>query len=416
MQTINATAALQNFWVTYLSPTADTTDAKLEPLSGQYRHKALMQGGRPLDLVAELRARGCTALNVKPARPPMQFFDKVGRAYKVDLLTAIANNMSSGLSASKAFEAVAAAETGPMRVRLDAGLQVIARGGAFSDAIAAVNIYDDTTRILLDAGERTGSLQQALHAALDHYISHQASLKGLIALGVATSVELLMSVATVAEVRFQVIPDLEKSPLEQASPEQLAAFKAGIQWAYRTNDALLWIAGLFFLTLAVAALCLSDKKAKAWLIEQVRRIPGLGAGLRDSALSASALALANLLGGGVTLMRALQIVSGSLRHPRIAHYWGGVEQRLNGGDTVSRALRSELWSPAETMLLSSHQNQAQLATTLRELAARRSVATVKSYKLFGKISLGVMFAYNGVSVIGVLMVLWIQTAAMSSGL
>lgn len=409
---------MQAFWITYLGPVPENAEAKLEPITGLWRHKTLQQGASARELSAELRARGCTALSVNPAHSnPLQVFDRsITRQYKVDLLSAVAYNMSAGMSASKAFEMVAAAETGPARVRLDNGLQVISRGGSFAEAIAAVNIYDETTNILLTAGERTGDLKQSLHAVIEHYTAHTKNLKGLMALAGVVFADLLFAIPSVYAVRYEMLPMVEKAGIPQGTPEQLADFDAGLRMAYTVNDGLIFLAAVVGLLVFAGVACLFDKATRAWLHGVMRSVPLLGTGIRDSALSASTKALASLLSGGVTLVHGLEITAAGVKHPEIADYWKSVMRRLEGGDSVARAMRSTLLTQAESMLLSAHQNQAQLAEILKKVAERRSDSAAKFYQRFAKWTIYTSIAYTVASAAAGIYVYSIQASAMSAGL
>lgn len=408
---------MRNYWVTYLSPAAKTADSRIDPTCGQYRHRALLQADSPRGIVAELRARGATTLSIKPARAPSPLLDRsMSRQAKVDLLRAIALNMSGGISAGRAYELAAAAATGPMRVRLDSGLQVLARGGSFADAIASLGLYDETTQILLEAGERTGDVRQAIDAAIAHYTAHAANMKGLIALAGVVGVDLLMAIPSVWAVRYEMLPMLANTSMPQAKPEQVQAFKTGLANATLLNDVLLWLAGLLVLALLAGGVCLTDPAARAWLMGHLQRVPVLGRGLRDSALSASTKALSHLLRGGVTLVRALDIVRAGVRHPGVSRYYADVQQRLDAGDTVAQAMRHEAMEPAEQMLMAAHQDQRQLADVLGQIATRRADAAAAAYKLVGKISIGVSIAYTLASAAAGIYVYTIQSAAMTAGL
>lgn len=408
---------MRNYWVAYLSPAAEAADAHMDATCGQFRHRALLQAESPRGIVAELRARGATALSIKPARAPSPLLDRsMSRQAKVDLLRAIALNMSGGISAGRAFELAAAAATGPMRVRLDAGLHVLARGGSFADALASLGLYDETTQILLEAGERTGDVRQAIDAAIAHYTAHSQNMKGLIALAGVVGVDLVLSIPSVAAVRFQMLPMLEMTSMPQATREQIAAFKSGLANATLLNDVLLWLAGLLVLALIVGGSALADPSTRGWMMGQLRRIPLLGRGLRDSALSASTKALSHLLHGGVTLVRALDIVRAGVKHPGVQRYYVDVQQRLDAGDTVAQAMRHEALAPAEQMLLAAHQDQRQLADVLAQIAARRADAAAAAYKRFGRIFIGVSIAYTVASAAAGIYVYAIQSAAMTAGL
>lgn len=408
---------MQAYWVTYLAPSPESPAARLEKSSGQYHHRALQQAASPRELVLELQNRGCTALTITPARPQNQLFDKlITRQYKIDFLTAIDYNMTAGLSASRAFDAVVQAEDGPIRLRLEAGLQVLARGGSFAEAVAATNIYDETTNILLSAGERTGDVKQSLKAAIEHYTSHMANMKGLMALGSLVLVDLVMAIPSVYSVRYQMLPMVEKAGVPQGTPEQLAEFASGLHWAYLINDVLLWsalIAGLLGLGLVS---CLFDKSTRDWAFGLFQRIPVLGAGMRDSALSASQKALGSLLAGGVVLVPAIEITRAGVTHPQVAGYWRTVLDRLVSGDTVSRALRSELLDRAELLLLDSHQTQKQLADIMRDISKRRAEAAGVSYKRFGKMTIYTSIGYTLASALSAIYVYTIQASAMSAAL
>jgi type II secretory pathway component PulF len=408
---------MQAYWITYLAHEPETADAKLEKISGQYRHRTLQQASSPRELIHELRKRGCTALEIKPARTSLAVFDNViSREYKVDFLTSISNNMSSGCSASKAYELVATSETGAIRIKLEAGLQVLARGGSFSQAIFAINIYDETTNILLDAGERTGDIKQALSAAIEHYTSHQKNMKGLYALAGVVGFDLLASIPSIYAVRYELLPAVEKAGVPQGTFDQIEKFNQSLQFAYLINDLLLWFAILSSVGAAIVIVCFFEKSTRDWAFSMFQKIPLLGQGMRDQAMSAATKALSSLLSGGVTLVRAIEIIRAGIRHPDIASYFNDALRRLEAGDLVGRALRSQSLSRAESLLIASHQSQAQLSVIMRDIALRRAESSAKAYHKFAKYSIYFAMGYTVAGVLAALYVYVVQSSAMSAAL
>lgn len=395
---------MRAFWTTYLSPQAESTDAVMDSVSCLYKHKTLIHATTERAIVAELKLRGATAVDIKPARiRKLNPFDRrITRQYKIDLLQAILNNCDSGLSASKAFATVAESETGAARIRLDHGVQALAAGGQFSDALEATGIYDDTTLLLINAGERGGRTTEALTAAIEHVKGTAAKSALLLGLAVAASVDFMLAIPSVAAVRFQVLPMLKENGVLEATAEQAAEFESRLNTAFLVHDALLVLAAVIVLLAIFGLACLVEKKGRDLLNRLALNVPGLRSALLNTALAGSMRSVSNLLQGGVALLPAIDVALDGLEHPIAREYWIKVRNRISSGETVAASLRSQILTPADALLLASHRDQMQLAKQLSEVAQRKTSEATIQFKRTAKYVFGAGFVYVLISILAAL--------------
>jgi general secretion pathway protein F len=409
---------VRNWWAEYLLPLQETPDAPEESSSpGWFRHRRIVASDTKAGVVAEIIQRGAVPVSVKPVRKPLPFLDRVARTYKQEFLIAIRYNMENGLSAGKAFIAVAEGETGAARERLDLGIRVLQTGGQFSDALKAIDFFDDSTLAIIAAGERTGSTRQSIDTAIEHYDSWAAGMKAVMGMATMVAIDLFSAASTAIGVRYQLIPMLSENGIKSEDPAKIATFKTSIELATLSNDILIWLAVL--VTIAIiyvgGAYAAGDEKAKVIVAKVSRRTPYLRDALKHSALATSAQVLSSLLKGGVTFTAALDIVQRGVTQPDIADYWISVRRRINRGESVASAMSSAILSNTERLAVAAHSNQRQLGETLLRISKQRSTMAQKMSKKFTYLGIGVTSLYIAASLAVAMYVLKLQSATMMPG-
>ncbi|MFD2274160.1 type II secretion system F family protein [Undibacterium arcticum] len=161
-------------------------------------------------IVGQIIELGGTPVNFQLMKPRSRLFSKITGAYKEQFLRAIYFNCSA-MSAAKALEAVIESDTSSVRTQLNPALAIIKRGGSFMEAIEALNAFDESTLAILEAGERTGTLSEAINTAVEHLQSSATTAKLMIGMGTFAAIEVFMAVSSLLGNRYGMLPSMTKN-------------------------------------------------------------------------------------------------------------------------------------------------------------------------------------------------------------
>jgi type II secretory pathway component PulF len=124
----------------------------------------------------------------------------------------------------------------------------------------------------------------------------------------------------------------------------------------------------------------------------VRKIPLIGAYLRDLGFSDSMMAAARMLRGLVDINDALRQASEATTFPQVSQYWKDTAKELERGVLLGSALDREPLSRAERLELASLSDLSQVATVLESIADMRAAAAKTKHSLI----VWLAFALTGV--------------------
>jgi len=362
---------------------------------------------------------GMVLQSISEVKPSLWNKEVVSREYKAQFLQALAFNVEAGMSAGKALEVVLANEPNPnLQMQFHPALMVLSRGGEFSDAVRHLNIFDESTVSILVSGEHTGSMKEATQSAIDRFQSRNYASKMVAGVLSWSGLDLAMTVSSIMGVQYKFLPDMEKNYSGNENPEKQEAFKQAIELAYFLNGTLLWV--------AVAVMCFAAWMAGGMIVARpgsewrrkaegiLRKIPGIGAFIRDNAIADTFSIVSSMLKGSVRLTTAIQIAKSASGFPAIRAYWDEAMERIYLGESVSRALSQPLLSSSEQLVISTHQTSAQLAKVMGDIAKDKEE---KSAVLAKKVSfwfLMISLAYGGMSVLIYVWLLMMQNDQLLS--
>ena len=377
-------SAMRSYRVQYTLPYRARMDAIEDTLHpGIFHHLDMLVGDSENDVVSQILALGAVPTKVELLKPKNKIFSKLTREYKEQFLRAIYFNCTA-MSAAKALEAVIESDTSDVRPQLNPALAIIKRGGTFMEAIAGIGVFDESILAILEAGERTGTLSESINTAVEHLKSSAATAKIMIGMGLWAGVEILMAVGSLFGNRYGMLPKMEQSMPEDATPEKIAKLKLVIHYAYISNDIMIWATMLFFIVtiMGIYAYFDDDVRFRKWVDEKVQKIPALGETVQNGAIASSFKVAATLLKGGVHLNVALTIAEKASRVPSVFGFWQEAKKRLENGESVSTSLRQPLLDNSNQLLISAHTNSKQLADSFNVVAERAGVDAKKSASKF----------------------------------
>jgi type II secretory pathway component PulF len=361
-------------------------------------------------ILGELIAKNAIPVDIRPAAQPHPLFQRHTKEYRDQFLRAMLYSIEGGMSPGMALEQLIETETGPLRPRLNVGLNLLRQGRSFLEAFEAIELYDTGTLALVRAGEETGKLPQALRSALQHLEKSNATAKLIFGAAAATAFDLVVSISSILGTRFGMIPYLRQQGVSGGTPKQQLEFNHALDLATWANDIMIAITVLFVgaVVFAISVYFGRDEELRAKLDSWLLKVPIIRDLLLHSAVSSTCSVMSSLLHGGVTFLPAVQITARSTKLFRVANYWRGAYARVEGGEMVARVVSSEPMTRNEQMILRAHQNVTQLASSFDLISRQRDEKSRVASKRFFYTALVISLLYSGLSVLLTLFVAWVQ--------
>lgn len=410
---------LKNFNVVFLLPYAADADAVRDRLARKhYRHRSIVVAASREQVVSEVRKNGGIPIDIKAIKPGWAVLNPVSRDYKQQFMLAIYFNTQAGLSAGRALKLVIEAENGPLRQRLNYAYLILDAGGSFLEAMDALDFFDQTTLAIMEAGEKTGTLSNAINTAVEYYQARAGIVKVLLGTAIFTSVEMGFSILSLIANRAAVLPAIEKEISDNASPEKIAAIKRGIGVAYFANDLMLVVSliGIVFAAVCTYSYMVGGTAFRQKIDDIILKIPQIKDIILHGAIANSTKVAISLIRGGVDLMASIAIAEKSSRVPRIVNYWRGATKRIEDGEDIATALAQTPLENSERTLVRSHTDRSQLARAFEVIAERREVLALRAAKKFQVFSFFATLVFSLVAVLIALSVALIQNEGLMSTL
>lgn len=338
------------------------------------------------------------------------------RDYKINFLKAMLFRVEVGSSPGQALMLVIEAEKNPRkRIDLEPALQIIKRGGKFSDAVEALSLFSKPIIAILQAGEYSG-LRSALVDAID-LLETRKGIIGTItsAIGIL-GIDLFFAFTTCISVQWWALPALEKNVPQGATPEKIEQYRASIDQAYFWNGLLTWssIAILAAMLFALVLMAMSRRVREAGS-DQIARMPLIRRMVYDALLSDAFLLMARMMSSGMSLRNATLILGSVAPVKSLKQFWARIYDSLEAGESVAKAFNDKaVLKDAERMVFLAHQDTKQLVKIMATLSEHRKESSVAGSQHFMRvvsvIALGYILAAIGIAV----MALKIQDLGLSA--
>lgn len=408
---------MQTYAITFLLKRVEQADAVEEPgLPGHYRHRRVVAARSRREAVAEIRARGGVPIELTESRPPRFRLFGPDRSARQQLLQALQFDVRSGTSAARALQRLLDSKAGMRMGMARPALDVIESGGSFSTAMRMLGLYDEGTLSILESGERTGRMPEALQTAIEFLDKRHAGNKALVGAAGWTFIDLSFAVVSIVGLRFKLLPSLTAAPAGTVSAEHAERLAAAMRQAYLVNDGLI-VLTVMLVVLAVALAIGQGSRHEGfrqWAHRTLRKVPGLGMAMEHNAMSASFTVAASMLKGGVPFLACADMASRASQLLPVQRFWLQARVGVENGAAVSQALHSRLLHGAESMLIESHGSQAQLAQALGSIADNRDQRALQASRRFAGLIFLASLAYSGLAVLFTLWVVYLQNSQLLS--
>lgn len=318
-------------------------------------------------------ARGLTVLSIESSRTPELGVAVASQQAPFPLLLfsqELLALLEAGLNLSEALATLLAKErlTGTRAV-LQQVVQALNEGRNFSDVLALMpqqfpDVYVATVR----AAERTGDLPRALSRYIAYQMQFDSLRKKLVSAAIYPAVLLGVGGLVTLFLLGYVVPRF--SVVYESSGRELP-WLSSLLLSFGKTMYTHWEVALaaLFSTVWAAAWCVRRPAGRAWLVNQVLRVPLLATQAYQFRLARFYRAVSLLLTAGIALPRALEMVAGllSLQQQRQLHQ---CRASIDQGKALSVALvENQLVTPVAESLLKVGERSGQMAEMLEHAAA-----------------------------------------------
>ncbi len=331
------------------------------------------------DLVSK---KGGYVLAIRPhERSPLERLLARSSWWQVQLLRGI-QFRSIAVSPGVALWKIIQAETNPMRQNILApAREALSRGMGVIDALKALNIFDHGTLAILSASEKANKLQEGIPQAIQSITQKKKNARAVM----GTMAWLGFDVITIVQSLFwgkgMVLGWFKDNA--PTDPEELANYERVVGNLELTWEVLIWLAFAMagFMVWCIISFFLNRGKTDWPTARIVRKIPLIGAYLRDLGFTDSMMACSRMLKSQVPISDALRQSSEATTSPEVSEYWQRANQELERGVSLGTALDREPLTRNERMELSTLSDLGQVATVLESIAEMRAQGAKTKHSL-----------------------------------
>lgn len=399
--------------ITYLLPYVGGPSATPDRKSrGYYRHTEIVTAATHAAVVHDLVTRQAVPVEIKEIKPihPM-LGGRVTKGFRQQFLLSLTFSVDGGMSPGRALEQAIESETGVMRQRLNVGLNMLRQGRSFLDALRAIDLYDSTTLAIIEAGEETGTLRQAL-ATVEISLQKSTDARKTIFGAVAwTGLDLIFAVISIIGTRTGLIPFLREG--NKGEPAQIAKMNDALDMATTANDILIVLSVVAIVVLVVGAwgYFSNDEELRNRIDTLLLKVPMIKELMLHTAVAGTCGVMANLLAGGVHFIPATLITERGTRMVKVINYWRTARDRVETGESPAVAISIEPFTGSEKMILRAHKDSKQLARAYSVIGKQREELSKTAAKKFALAAFVSTMIYSALGVLLVLYVVYIQNEA-----
>lgn len=374
----------------------------------------------PADVRNEVSKRGGYVLTIRPhERPVLERWLARSAWWQVQLLRGI-QFRSTATSPGVALWRLIQSETDPRRQNiLSPAREALSRGLSVIDALKALQIFDHGTIAILASSERSNKLIEGIPHAIANITQKRKNRRAII----GTMSWIGFDIFTIVQGMFwgkdKIIgwfqSNMPTDPVKLAEYKDVVG-KLEFLWTFLTWFAM---AMMGFLIWAVFSFWNNRGKTDWPTARFVRKIPLIGAYMRDLGFADSTSAAARMLRGGVPISDVLGQAAEAASIPDVSKYWLESRADLSRGLGLGAAMDREPLTKAERMEMIGVSDLAQIATVMESISEMRSAAAKTKHSLivwaaFGLSGLFLVIAFG--SAIYALTVMNMSLDSMMGGL
>ena len=333
-------------------------------------------------------------LSIRPhKRSPIERILARSAWWQVQLLRGIQFRATSVSSPGVALWKIIEAETNPKRQNILApAREALSRGLGIIDALKALNIFDHGTLAILAGSEKANKLAEGIPHAIHSITQKKKNSRAIM----GTMGWLGFDVVTIVQSLFWgqgMVLGWFRGNAPQ-DPVELENYNNVVDKLELTWDILIYFAFAMgaFLVWCIISFYLNRGKMDWPTARVVRKIPLIGAYLRDLGFSDSMMAASRMIKGLVPINETLEQASQATTSPEVSRYWQSANENLETGLGLGNALDQKPLTRSERLELASLSDLDQVATILESISEMRASSAKTKHSLI----VWLAFALTGV--------------------
>ncbi len=367
------------------------------------------------DVRAAIIKKGGYVLSIRPhERSPLERLLARSSWWQVQLLRGIMFR-SMSTSPGVAFWKIIQAETNPKRQNILApAREALARGLGVIDALKALNIFDKGTLAILAASERANKLAEGIPHAIHSITQKKKNARAIMGTMGWLGFDLITIVQSLFWGQDMVLGWFRGNAPED--PTKLEEYNHVVD-----NLSLVWNILIYsafaiggFMVWAMISFWMNRGKADWPTARAVRKIPLIGAYLRDLGFSDSMTACARMLRGLVPINDALSQAGQATSSPDVHRYWDDTNADLARGISLGAAMDREPLTRAERLELASLSDLDQVATIMESIAEMRAQSAKTKHSLIVWLAFALTGVYLAIAFGSAIYALTVMNMSMDS--
>ncbi len=346
------------------------------------------------DVRNEVHKKGAYILWIrKHERSPLERLLARSTWWQIQLLRGI-QFRSTTASPGVAFWNLINAENNPTRQNILApAREALGQGLGVMDALKSLRIFDHGTLAILAASEKANKLAEGIPHAIESIAQRKKNMR---AIG-GTLAWLGFDIFSITQAMFWGKGVVLKWFYDNAptEPDKLEIYNrvvGNLELLWNTLIATAMGAGMFMIW-CILSFWYNRGKTDWPTARAVRKIPLIGAYLRDLGFADSMGAAARMLRGTVAIDQALHMASEATTVPEVTEYWLTSHRELQRGVPLGTALDREPLTRNERMELASLSDLRQVATILESIAEMRTNSAKTKHTLIVWLAFGLTGLY-----------------------
>lgn len=351
------------------------------------------------DVRTAVKKKGGYLLTVRAhERTPLERLMARSSWWQVQLLRGI-QFRSTSTSPGVALWRMIQAETSPMRQNILApAREALARGLGVIDALKALKIFDHGTLAILSASEKANKLAEGIPHAIHSITQKRKNTRAIMGTMGWLGFDVFTIVSSLAAGKGMVLGWFS-SNAPTGDPEKEAEYASVVANLSLTWDVLIFTAyGMAaFMGWCIVSFWMNKGKTDWPTYRIVRKIPLVGAYMRDLGFSDSMMACARMIRGLVPIADALEQAGDATTAPEVRGYWADVNTALLRGINLGAALDKKPLSRSERLELATLSDLSQVATIMESIAEMRQQGAKGKHSLIVWVAFGLTGLYLAIA-------------------
>ncbi len=301
------------------------------------------------------------------------------------------------------------------KVALDDIYEKVRSGTALSDAFEAQHMFSGVYTASLMAGEKSGSLESVLRRYV-HHMKVLASVRShVISALIYPAVLVVLSIAVVGLIVFQVVPEFADFYGQFGEGAQLP-LSTQILVKFSTNmvSSAGLIIGVLLAAIAGGIFWFRQPGQRKRLHASILKLPYFGPLARKLATAQVSRTLATLLSGGIPLVNSLEVAARSVGNQSIAEGLHVVARQVREGGSLAASLSERNMFPHVAVeMVEVGESTGALADMLNSIADFYDEENETSLQRFSTLIQPVLLVFMGMVIAALLLSLYMPLFQLS---